>query len=134
MTERSAAVKSAWAEGVTYFAVALLITAGVFQILQGLAAILDNRFYVTTPGHVFSFNVTAWGWIHLIVGIVAFGVGVGVFYGTSWARGAGMGIAVFQAIVQFMFLPYYPVWSIIIIALDVAVIWALATYRSDTFM
>lgn len=134
MTERSAAVKSAWAEGVTYFAVALLITAGIFQVLQGLAALLDNRFYVVTPGNAFSFNVTAWGWIHLVVGIIALAIGIGLFYGTSWARGAGMGVAVFQAIVQFMFLPYYPVWSIVIIALDVAVIWALATYRSDTFM
>jgi hypothetical protein len=134
MTERSAAVKSAWAEGVTYFAVALLITSGIFQILQGLAAVLDNRFYVAPAGNVFGFNLTAWGWIHLVVGIVAFAIGVGLFYGKIWARGAGMGIAVFQAIVQFMFLPYYPVWSIVIIALDVAIIWALATYRSDRFM
>ncbi|HVD65200.1 MAG TPA: hypothetical protein VNC14_12975 [Lapillicoccus sp.] len=134
MTERSAAVKSAWAEGLTYFAVALLITVGIFQILQGLAAILDNRFYVAAPGHVFSFNITAWGWIHLVTGIVAFAIGVGLFYGKTWARGAGLGIAVFQAVVQFMFLPYYPIWSIGIIALDVAVIWALANYRSDTFM
>jgi len=134
MTERSAAVKSAWAEGLTYFAVALLITVGIFQILQGLAAILDNRFYVAAPGHVFSFNITAWGWIHLVTGIVALAIGVGLFYGKTWARGAGLGIAVFQAVVQFMFLPYYPIWSIGIIALDVAVIWALANYRSDTFM
>ena len=134
MTERSAAVKSAWAEGLTYFAVALLITVGIFQILQGLAAILDNRFYVAAPGHVFSFNITAWGWIHLVTGILALAIGVGLFYGKTWARGAGLGIAVFQAVVQFMFLPYYPIWSIVIIALDVAVIWALANYRSDTFM
>ena len=134
MTERSAEVKTAWAEGVTYFAVALLLTVGIFQILQGLAAILDNRFYVVAPGNVFAFNLTAWGWIHLVVGIIAFAVGVGLFYGQTWARGAGVGIAVFQAIVQFMFLPYYPVWSIVVIALDVAVIWALANYRSDKFM
>jgi hypothetical protein len=134
MTERSTGVKTAWAEGVTYFAVALLIVAGIFQILQGLDAIFSNQFFVATQSHLFSFNVTTWGWIHLIIGILAFAVGVGVFYGASWARGAGMGIAVVQAITQFMFLPYYPVWSIVIIALDVAIIWALATYRSDKFM
>jgi hypothetical protein len=134
MTERSAAVRSAWAEGLTYFAVALLITTGIFQILQGLAAVLDNRFYVAAVGNVFGFNLTAWGWIHLVIGVIAFSIGVGLFYGASWARGAGMGVAVFQAIVQFMFLPYYPVWSIVIIALDVAIIWALANYRSDKFM
>jgi hypothetical protein len=60
MTERSA-VKSAWAEDVTYFAVALLITAVVFQVLQGLGAVFSIQFYVAAAGHVFSFNVTAWG-------------------------------------------------------------------------
>ena len=134
MTERSAAVKSAWAEGLTYFAVALLITTGIFQILQGLAAVLNDRFYVAAVGNVFGFNLTTWGWIHLVIGIIAFSIGVGLFYGKAWARGAGMGVAVFQAIVQFMFLPYYPVWSIVIIALDVAIIWALSHYRSDKFM
>ena len=132
MTERSAAVRSAWAEGVTYFAVALLITVGIFQVLQGLAAVLDKGFYVAAAGNVFALNVTAWGWIHLVIGIVAVAIGIGLFSGKVWARGAGMGIAVLQAIVQFMFLPYYPVWSIVIIALDVAIIWALATYRSHT--
>ena len=134
MTERSAAVKSAWAEGLTYFAVALLITVGIFQALQGLTALFSGDFYVVAPNNVFAFNVTTWGWIHLIIGIIAVAVGVGLFYGASWARGAGMGIAVVQAISQFMFLPHYPGWSIVIIALDVAVIWALATYRSDKFM
>ena len=134
MTERSVAVKSAWAEGLTYFAVALLITVGIFQVLQGLTALFSGDFYVVAPNNVFAFNVTTWGWIHLIIGIIAFAVGVGLFYGASWARGAGMGIAVVQAISQFMFLPHYPGWSIVIIALDIAVIWALATYRSDTFM
>jgi len=134
MTERSAAVKSAWAEGLTYFAVALLITVGIFQVLQGLTALFSGDFYVVAPNNVFAFNVTTWGWIHLIIGIIAFAVGVGLFYGASWARGAGMGTAVVQAISQFMFLPHYPGCSIVIIALDIAVIWALATYRSDKFM
>ena len=134
MTERSVAVKSAWAEGLTYFAVALLITVGIFQVLQGLTALFSGDFYVVAPNNVFAFNVTTWGWIHLIIGIIAFAVGVGLFYGASWARGAGMGTAVVQAISQFMFLPHYPGWSIVIIALDIAVIWALATYRSDKFM
>ena len=97
MTERSAAVRSAWAEGVTYFAVALLITVGIFQVLQGLAAVLDKGFYVAAVGNVFALNVTAWGWIHLVIGIVAVAIGIGLFSGRVWARGAGMGIAVLQA-------------------------------------
>jgi hypothetical protein len=134
MTERSAAVKSAWAEGLTYFAIALLITAGIFQFLQGLTAVVQGQFYVVAPGNVFAFNVTTWGWIHLIIGIISFGAGVGLFYGATWARVTGMVIAIIQAISQFMFMPHYPVWSIVILALDVAIIWALANYRSDKFM
>ena len=86
MTERSAAVKSAWAEGLTYFAVALLITVGIFQVLQGLTALFSGELYVAVKGNMFALNVTTWGWIHLVVGIIAFAVGVGLFYGASWAR------------------------------------------------
>ena len=110
------------------------LPAAVSGITDDSRAVRPGSLFVAVKGNMFALNVTTWGWIHLVVGIIAFAVGVGLFYGASWARGAGMGIAVVQAISQFMFLPYYPGWSIIIIALDVAIIWALANYRSDKFM
>jgi hypothetical protein len=134
MTERSAAVKSAWAEGVTYFAISLLIVVGILQILQGVSAVTSNQLYAPAPGQALVMSLTTWGWVHLVIGVVAVAVAIGLFYGKGWARWAGMAIAGLQAVAQFLFLPFYASWSIVIIALDVAIIWALATYRSDKFM
>jgi hypothetical protein len=125
---------SPWAVGLALFAGVMMIVSGAFMILQGIVAIANDNFFVKAPNYTYNVDTTGWGWIHLVIGIVAVAIGIGLFSGKVWARGAGMGIAVFQAIVQFMFLPYYPGWSIVIIALDVAIIWALATYRSDRFM
>ena len=134
MTTRSTAVKNAWAEGVTYFAISLLIVGGILQILQGWAAVTSNQVYAPAPGRAVVMSLTAWGWVHLIIGIVAIAVAIGLFYGQRWARWAGMAIAGLQALAQFLFLPFYESWSIVILALDVAIIWALATYRSDKFL
>ena len=75
--------------------------------------------------------MTGWGWIHLILGIVVALAGFYVLSGRLWARIIGITMALFSAIANFFFIPYYPVWSVLIIALDVFVIWALATYRGD---
>jgi hypothetical protein len=125
---------SGWAVGGIAFAGTVMVMIGTFQVLEGLVAIFNDEFFVVARNYTFNLDVTAWGWIHLIIGVIALAIGIGLFYGKSWARGAGMGIAVLQAISQFMFLPHYPGWSLVIIALDVAVVWALATYRSDKFM
>ena len=87
--------------------------------------------YVTTPQYVYSFDITGWGWIHLILGAVVAAAGVGVVRGATWAVVVGITLASLSALVNFAFIPYYPVWSILIIALDVAIIWALATYRRE---
>jgi hypothetical protein len=134
MTERAAAVKNAWAEGVTYFAISLLIVGGILQILQGLSAVSSDQVYAPAPGRAIVMSLNTWGWVHLIMGLVAVAVAIGLFYGARWARWAGMGIAGLQALAQFLFMPYYESWSIVIVAIDVAIIWALATYRSDKFM
>ena len=134
MTERSTAVKNAWAEGVTYFAISLLIVVGILQILQGLAAVTSDQLYAAAPGQALVMSLNTWGWVHLVMGIIAVAVAIGLFYGATWARWAGMGIAGLQALAQFLFMPFYASWSIVILALDVAIIWALATYRSDKFM
>jgi|SoiMethySBSTD1v2_1073268.scaffolds.fasta_scaffold1906302_2 hypothetical protein len=134
MTERSTAVKNAWAEGVTYFAISLLIVVGILQILQGLAAVTSDQLYAAAPGQALVMSLNTWGWVHLVMGIIAVAVAVGLFYGKTWARWAGMTIAGLQALAQFLFMPFYASWSIVILALDVAIIWALATYRSDKFM
>ncbi|MFI0448926.1 hypothetical protein [Actinomadura sp. 6N118] len=119
---------SAWAVGLALFAAVMMIMAGVFGAIAGFVAILENDLYLIRGDYAFKWDVTTWGWIHLVLGLVVVAAGVAVFTGQAWARAVGMALAVLSAIANFMFLPYYPVWSMVIIALDVAVIWGLAKY------
>jgi hypothetical protein len=123
--------RSGWAIGWTTFAAFVMITIGFFQALQGFAAILKNEAFVVTPEYLYKFDVSAWGWIHLIIGLVIFFAGFGLFAGAVWARTIGVILAVVSAIANFMWLPYQPVWSILIIALNIAVIWALTVHGRD---
>ncbi len=122
---------SSWAIGFTGFAAFILIMLGIFDILAGLAGIFRNEFYVVTSDYVFRLNVTAWGWIHLIVGVIVFAAGIGIFSGSTWARAIGVFMAIVICIENFLFLPYYPLWSILIIAIAIAVIWALTAHGRD---
>jgi hypothetical protein len=119
---------SAWATGFALFAGLMMIMIGSFQAITGFAAILENEFYVVTPNYAFELDATAWGWIHLLLGIVLAAAGLGAIAGQLWARVVGITLAVLSAIANFLFIPYYPFWSIVVIALDVFVIWALSVY------
>ena len=114
----------------TVFAGIMLILAGLLQIVMGIAAIAGGRFYVVTGSNLFEFSLAGWGWLHLIVGILLVAVAVGVLTGKVWAFLTAIVLATFSAIDNFLFLPHYPIWSIIVIALDVLVIWSLAKRMS----
>ena len=120
---------SGWAVGGTVFAASILILIGSFQIIAGLAGIIDDDFYVVARNYTFDLDTTAWGWIHLLLGILLVVTGWGLFSGHTWARATGIVLAIVSAIENFFFIPYYPFWSILVIALAVWVIWALT--RSD---
>ncbi|MCA1273563.1 hypothetical protein LCE32_26530 [Streptomyces sp. 7G] len=113
------------------FAGVLLFVDGVLGVLKGIAGIASNDVYTRINDYVFKFSVTSWGWIHLILGVVLILVGWGILKGAAWARGAGVVLASLNLIANFMWLPYTPVWAIVTIAIDVFVIWALCTDRSD---
>ena len=119
------------AVGLTVFAGVLMIMIGAFHALQGLVALANDTFYVVGQEWVFSFDVTVWGWIHLLAGIVVAVAGYFVFQGAVWARTVGVAVAAVSALVNFVWLPYYPVWGLLIIALDVFVIWALTVHGRD---
>ena len=102
-----------------------MVTIGAFQAIAGLTAILNDDFFVVTRNYTFDLDVTAWGWIHLILGIVIAIAGVCLFAGKTWAAVIAMILAILSAIANFFFIPYYPFWAIVIIALDIWVIWAL---------
>ena len=111
--------------GTTTFAGVMLITVAAFQILEGIAAIAEDTIFITGAKYTFELDVTAWGWIHLIVGIVAVAIGLGILAGQSWALLFGVVIACIGAISNFAFMPYFPFWSIAVIAFNLFIIWAL---------
>jgi hypothetical protein len=113
--------------GFTVLAGALMMLGGLWGFFEGLVAIIHRSFYNSLPNYTFQFSVHGWGWIHLILGVVVFGAGVCVLLGQTWAKLVGIVLAVFSALANFLFIPYYPVWSIILIAMDVFIIWALAS-------
>lgn len=122
---------SAWASGLVLFAGILMILAGGFQILAGLSALIEDEFYVTTPNYLLQFDATQWGWIHLLLGVLVLFAGFAVLSRQTWGRVIGIILVVLSALSNFAFIPYYPFWSLAIIALDVFVIWALATTGPD---
>jgi hypothetical protein len=123
--------KSGWAIGFTMFAAVMLMIGGSFQIIAGLAGIFENEFYVTTSNYFLKFDVSAWGWIHLIWGVLVLIGGLGLLAGSLWGRTLGVIAAAGSMLVNFAFIPFYPLWSITIIALDIAVIWALTAHGRD---
>jgi hypothetical protein len=116
-----------WADGGTIFAAVLLTTVGVFQVLEGISAIAKDDVFVKAPNYVFDIDLTAWGWVHLLLGALAVLIGVSILYGQGWAMIAGIVIAIVSALSNFMFLPFYPLWALVVIGFDVFVIWALST-------
>jgi len=130
-TPRDDAVPSAWTVGFVFFAGCLMIMAGVFQMFQGLAAVLDDSFFVLGRPYAFDMSVQTWGWVHMFTGFVVMTAGFFLFTGNILARLVGILIAVISAITNFFYIPYYPVWSLLIIGIDVAIIWALAVYGHD---
>jgi hypothetical protein len=119
------------AVGFILFAAIMLLMVGVFQALQGLVAIFENEFYVATRNYLFQFDATTWGWIHLILGVLVAFAGWGLLSGRTWARVAAITLAVLSALANFLWLPYYPFWSLILITMDVFVIWAIAVHGGN---
>lgn len=111
--------------GWTIFAAVMMIFTGVTAILEGISAIARDRLLVLTRSYVYQFNATGWGWIHLVLGVVIALAGCALFTGAMWARVVGVTLAGFSLIANFAWLPWFPLWAIVVIALDVLIIWAL---------
>jgi len=108
------------------FAAVTLLVSGVFQILMGIVALRNRAFFATVGNYTYAVNVHRWGWADIIGGAIVALVGLGLFTGATWARGLGIVIAAASAIGNFFFIPYYPIWTLLVIALDIFVIWSLA--------
>ncbi|HZE38634.1 MAG TPA: hypothetical protein VE172_07450 [Stackebrandtia sp.] len=123
----SSNAKQGWAMGGTVFAATVMIVLGFFQVMMGISALAHDRIFVTVNNYVYGIDTTSWGWIHLILGAVIVITGCFLFMRTMWARALGIVLAVVSAVGNFMFMPYYPLWSMVVIALNIFVIWSLAT-------
>ncbi|MFC7528676.1 hypothetical protein [Actinoplanes sp. GCM10030250] len=118
--------------GMVVFAGVMLLMLGSFQAIEGFVALFRDDFYVTTNnGLVIPMDFSAWGWTHLTIGLITALAGFGVLYGKMWARVVGIVIAVISALANLAFLPAYPIWSTIVIAIDVLVIYALTAHGRE---
>ena len=116
---------SGWAVGGITFAAAMMLLIGIFQFFEGLAAIVEDEFFVLTANYAFDIDVTAWGWIHLLLGILLIVAAWALFSAQVWAGIVALTLAILSAVANFFYIPYYPWWSLLVIALNVWVIWAL---------
>ena len=124
MSQRGSTAGAGWVA----FAAIMMIILGIFGALEGLAAIVKSGFYHVPPNYYINVNAKGWGWIHLIIGIIVVLAGLSLFRGSTWARVVGIFLASVAAISNFLFIPFYPIWSLVIIAIAVFVIWALAAH------
>jgi hypothetical protein len=122
---------SGWAIGWTGFAGIMMVMGGIWWIIAGFVALVNDTFYVVGEEYIFQFDVTTWGWIHLLLGVVVMLAGFYLFTGAVWARTVGVIVAVLMALIAFAWMPWYPVWAILFVAVSVFVIWALTAHGHD---
>jgi 4-amino-4-deoxy-L-arabinose transferase-like glycosyltransferase len=119
--------KGMLSSGVTGFAAIMLMAVGCFQVLQGIAAIANDELFVAGQEYLFSFDTTAWGWVHLVLGLLGVGIGIAILTRTTVGLMAGIALAFVNLVAEFAFLPHYPFWALTLIGFNVVVIWALCS-------
>ena len=120
------------ASGPGVFAGTMMVVAGIWHGLIGFAGLVHDTLIVRVDGYLYSFDLTAWGWVHLLLGLVVAVVGVMVRRGLPWARLSGLVLVATSLLVNFLFIPHHPVWSVLVIGLDIAIIIALVMDRPRT--
>ncbi|MEU2001747.1 hypothetical protein ACH47B_08870 [Rhodococcus sp. NPDC019627] len=121
--------KQAFAAGTSLGAAVVMVTVGIIQFFQGIAAVAENEVFVSGIDYAYKFDLTTWGWIHIILGVLVAIVGLALLTGAGWARVSAIVIAAISILANFLWLPYYQ-WSLLI-ALDVVVIWAVSTWNPE---
>ncbi len=121
---------SGWV-GWIYFAAFMLIAIGFFQTILGFTALLNDEWLVSVGGTLLLLDYTTWGWVHLILGIVSMVAGTGLFNGSTWARVIAIILVLFNFLAQFAFVSVYPIWSIIIMVVDVLILYALTVHGRE---
>jgi len=115
----------------TLAAGALMLTSAILTFVVGVFALAANNVVVTGPGYEYTFQITGWGWANILTGIVLAATAVAVLLGATGARVAAIIVTCLAIVVTFLWMPYYPTGSIVLIALDVVVIWGVATWNTS---
>lgn len=118
--------------GWVVFAGVMMIFGGLMTLFAGIAAIANDDVFVATRSYVFEFDLTGWGWVHLIMGVVITLAGAALFQGATWARVVGVGLAGLAMLANFLWIPYAPFWAFVLIAINAIVICALCTAPSPS--
>src|SRR3954454_13509466 len=120
-----------WLNGYAMFAVAAVVVLGLWQGLAGITAVLHDGLYVTPRGYVYALDIAGWGWTELVIAVLTVGAGVGVLLGRPWGELVEIVLAALSMVVNFLLIPYFPIWSVLIIALSVVAIWAVTAYQLE---
>ena len=121
---------TAWV-GVILFGGTLMITLGIFNVIQGLVAINEEPILMRTADGPVVWDVSTWGWIHLAIGILVILTGAFLIQGAVWARVAAIVLVIVNASTQMIFLPVYPFWSLLVIAVDLWILWAVTFHGRE---
>ncbi|MEO6090277.1 MAG: hypothetical protein ABIQ18_44955 [Umezawaea sp.] len=130
MWEQQVPAPSPWTGWIGFAGVMMLII-GSFNVIEGVVALVDNEYYLVTPENVLVFDLTGWGWVHLVVGVLVAMAGVGLWTGAAWARVVAVVFVSVNALLQLGFVGVQPIWSTIVIALCVVVMWAVVVHGSE---
>ena len=123
-------VRGTWG---AFFAATVLVIVGTLGSLQGIAGIANGSFYVEPKDYWYTTSAATWGWTQLVVGLVVLAAGIGVFMGAAWARWLGIVVVSIQLVENFLFVPYQPFWSLLLIFIDLWIIHSLFVYRSPQY-
>ena len=125
--------ESLWAFGWTGAAAVLMIFAGAMGIVEGIAATARDRIFIVSPTYSYSWTLTGWGWLQFSLGVLVLIAGLSVMSGAVWARTVGVVLAGFELIVNFMWLPFAPIWSLVLLTINGFIIWGLCAPRHEVW-
>jgi hypothetical protein len=125
---------SGWVVGITFFAATIMLILGTFHFIVGITAVIDDAFYVVRDGYDLKMDVSTWGWLQMGGGILVMIAGIFIMTGALWARIIAIILATASLISSFYSIPYYPVWSILLMAVAGAVLWAMIFHGREMQM
>lgn len=116
----------------TIAAALLLLVLGVLSIVEGVSAVADDELFIEGTEYTYRWDLTTWGWIHIVLGALIAVTALALMTGAVWARVVAVFLAGLSIVANFLWIPYYPWWSLLLIALNIVVIWAVSTWRTGT--